>query len=328
MLFVLFFVIALSLRFIPDPYREQIARGIRETVLRPVVAMQRTTAEREERLGDPARLRAQRDSLAVVLIGHTTLATENRQLRELIGLRERLAPSFIPAEVIRVRDRSFEGAFLLTAGREDGVQTGAPIVAAAGLVGVVRQVDDRVAVGIDWTHPDFRASAMTVDGETYGIVEPRQGARGEAVLALTGAPFHTDLPEGTLIVSSGRGGVYPRGVPIGTVSGMEEADAGWRKSYLLRPLVSPAEMTHVLILGDRQDGVTAQDLAGSWGIRPPAEAAPDTIAPAAAAGIPSEPAGPAPAPPATSPPPGQQPRLLGTPVEPQPAPPDTTLLQR
>ena len=59
------------------------------------------------------------------------------------------------------------------------------------------------------------------------------------MLALTGAPFHTDLPSGTRIVTSGRGGVYPRGIPLGVVVGIEEADTGWRKSYLLRPMVRP-----------------------------------------------------------------------------------------
>jgi rod shape-determining protein MreC len=59
-------------------------------------------------------------------------------------------------------------------------------VAAGGLVGRVRNVDDNVAFGIDWMHSDFRASAMTVDGEVYGIVEPRRGPAASRCLALTG----------------------------------------------------------------------------------------------------------------------------------------------
>jgi rod shape-determining protein MreC len=163
---------------------------------------------------------------------------------------------------------------------------------------------------------------MTVDGEVYGIVEPRLSAGGEALLALTGVPFHTELDDGVLIVTSGRGGVYPRGIPIGAVSGMEESDAGWRKSYLLRPLVGPAEMTHVLILGEAEQGAADQDLAASWGVLPP-EPRVDTLAPGTtppAGGA----AGAAPAAPAATPAqPRREPRLLGVPVQPSPAPPDT-----
>ncbi|CAN5801596.1 hypothetical protein BH23GEM7_BH23GEM7_20970 [soil metagenome] len=303
-------------------YREQVARSVRETVLRSVLSVQRTSVERHAQLVDPARLRAERDSLAVFLIGHSTLEAENRQLRDLLGLRPRLPRAFVAAEVIRVRERGLGGTFLLTAGEADGVRSGAPVVTSAGLVGMVRDVDERVSIGIDWTHQDFRASAMTVDGEVYGIVEPRLSAGGEALLALTGVPFHTELDDGALIVTSGRGGVYPRGIPIGAVSGMEESDAGWRKSYLLRPLVGPAEMTHVLILGEAEQGAADQDLAASWGVLPP-EPRVDTLAPGTtppAGGA----AGAAPAAPAATPAqPRREPRLLGVPVQPSPAPPDT-----
>ena len=52
---------------------------------------------------------------------------------------------------------------------------------------------------------------------------------------------------GTLIVTSGRGGVYPRAIPIGEVVGLEDAEAGWRKSYQLMAVVRPARATHVLV---------------------------------------------------------------------------------
>jgi rod shape-determining protein MreC len=321
-----FIVLALVLVFIPQSFREALAQGIRGTLLRPVLAVQRGSLEREARFADPARLRAERDSLAAYLVGQAPLAAENRQLRSLLEMRGRLPLSFIPAEIVHIRDRGSEGAFMLTAGEVEGVTVGAPIVAAAGLVGMVRNVDRTVSLGIDWTHRDFRASAMTVDGETFGIVEPRR-VGGEVLLAMAGAAFHTTLEEGTWIVTSGRGGVYPRGIPIGQVVASMEEEAGWRRSYLIRPAVGPAEMGYVLVLGAEAVG-TPRDLAMSWGIRPEPQR-PDTAEigtlRATATGeagevevpvegtpqpttTPAAPAAPAPRP--------QQPRLLGEPVQP------------
>lgn len=302
-------------------YRESLAAAVRGTVLRPVLAMQRSAAERETRFADPERLRAERDSLAVYLVGHATLAAENRQLRALLGLQQRLPPSFLPAEVIRVPGRGYEGFFLLTMGRQHGVHVGAPIIAAEGLVGRVSNLDDAQALAIDWTHPDFRASAMTADGETFGIVEPRHRGGGEPLLALTGTAFHTELPEGTLIVTSGRGGVYPRGIPIGAVVGMEDEEAGWRKSYLLQPFVGPAEMTHVLVLGEPQTTLGGRDLALSWGIRPPDPEPIDTAQMVAApprprAALPAQQPQPRVAAPAAAP----RPQIIGTPPQPQTTP--------
>lgn len=215
------------------------------------------------------RLRAERDSLAAFLVGNASLAAENQSLRDLLGLRERLPRSFVPAEVIRIPGRGSEGFFQLTAGSEEGVLAGASIVAGEGLVGRVREIDSGIAFGIDWMHPEFRASAMTVDGEVYGIVEPRR-VGNEPLLALTGTPRHVDLQEGEMIVTSGHGGVFPRGIPIGTIIGAEGGEAEWQRNYLIQPLVGPSEMTYVLVLGEPERSLEGQDLALAWGIRPEA----------------------------------------------------------
>src|SRR5687768_15316101 len=105
----------------PNVYRDSLASVVRATLLRPVLAMQQGSVERNTLFDDPARLRAERDSLAAFLVGNATLASENQDLRELLGLRERLPPSFVPAEIVRVPGRDSEGYFELTAGAQHGV---------------------------------------------------------------------------------------------------------------------------------------------------------------------------------------------------------------
>lgn len=261
----------LALVLIVVPGKESFAALIRGTVLRPVFALQRGSVDRGSRVADPVRLRAERDSLAAFLVGTGGLGEENRQLRALLGLRERLPASFVPAELTRVPGRALDGLFLLTAGAAEGVRDGSPIVAPGGLVGKVRKVDAGTAEGMDWTHPDFGASAMTADGDAYGLVAGHVGENGEQMLVLSGIAFHTELENGTLIVTAGRGGGYPRGIPIGTVVGSEAPDGGWSKGYLLKPMVSPAEMSSVLVLGQPDPSLAGRDLSASWGIRPAAE---------------------------------------------------------
>ncbi len=265
MLGLLFVVLSLVLSTLTTQ-RENLARSIRATVLRPVLAMQRGAIEQNSLFDDPTTLRAQRDSMAAFLVGHATLEAENRHLRDLLGLRERLPRSFVSAEVVRIPERGSGAFFQLTAGAEHGVERGASIIAAGGLVGLVRDTDASISFGLDWTHPEFRAAAMTLDGDTYGILEPRLVA-GEPVLLLAGTPRHVDLTPGAMIVTSGQGGVYPAGIPIGVVIGPEEGEDGWQRNYLVRPLVSPSAMNYVLILGDPLPSAEGQDLAEAWGIR-------------------------------------------------------------
>lgn len=240
-------LLALFFFVLPDTYKAPVRDFLRGTVMRPFVSLQARLAARG-RVGEPAELKAQRDSLLAIVAAQAALAEENRRLREALGLGERLEPSFVPAQVLRVGATGAESTFVLDVGAEDGVAVGSPVLAPDGLVGVVWAVDAHHAQAIDWTRPEFRASAMTADGETFGIVEPKRGRfREEDLLVLTGTPFHTDVRLGTRIVTSGRGALFPRGVPIGTVAGIDDADTGWRKSYLIRPVARPEGLVHVLV---------------------------------------------------------------------------------
>ncbi len=266
-------LVALAVFLLPGVVQRPLRQLLRGSVLRPFIAGQERVAEKREQRLDVTTLSAQRDSLMALVSAQASLAEENRSLRQLLGVRQRAGTAFVPAEVLRAGVPGAESTFLLSVGSADGVQVGSPVIAAGGLVGVVKDVGAHTSQAIDWTHPDFRASAMSADGSAYGIVEARRGAfRENDMLSLTGALFYSEIPAGTRIVTSGRGGIYPRGIPIGTVAGIEEADTGWRKSYLLQPAVRPEAVSHVLVGVLRAGGMGA-DVSALWQVAAP----PDTV---------------------------------------------------
>ncbi len=269
-----FVVVAVLLMAAPQSFQDPVRAALRNTVLRPFVAAQTRVAANRARRADITRIRAQRDSLAALAVAQTSLSEENRRLRAMLGLVNRAGPRFVPAQVLPVGLAGTEGRFLLDAGASDGVVAGSPVVAPEGLLGRVVSVDEHTSEAIDWSHGEFRVSAMTADGQAYGIVEAsRRLRREEDVLRLAGAPFHSDIRPGTAIVTSGSGQLYPRGIPIGIVIGIEEADTGWRKSYLIRPAVRPEEAQQVLVGRGEQTGTNVADV---WQLTVP----PDTTSPA------------------------------------------------
>ena len=276
-------LVAFVLLLLPSAYQAPIREGLRTTVLRPFLSFQERLAQRRGRTVDVGAIRAQRDSLAALVTAQASLAEENRELRALLTLQERAGDSFIPADRLRVGVAGAESTFMLNVGRADGVRVGSPVLTPDGLLGVVWSVDENQSQAIDWTHPEFRVSAMTADGDAYGLVEPRRGRyREEDLLAMTGAPFHIDITPGRRVVTSGRGGVFPRGIMIGTVLGIEEADTGWRKSYLLRPAVRPESAAQVLVGVGRAGNA---DLSILWHVSaPPDPLGVDSLAAAAADG--------------------------------------------
>lgn len=250
--FLLFSIVVL---YLPSGIQNQVAAGFRATLLRPFIVTQEGLAQAALRAEDAGRLQAQLDSLATTLAGQAHLVEESRRLHELLELRERAPETFLPASVIRPGTVGSESMFLLDMGSEEGVRVGDPVImrdGRIGLVGVIQQVRRGSAIGLDWSHPEFRASAMTADGNVFGIVEPRRGTfREEDRLLLNGTPYYERLDPGTQILTSGLGGVYPRGIPIGVVEELAEQEGRWRKAYWLRPSVETGSVTHVLVvLGD------------------------------------------------------------------------------
>lgn len=250
-----FLFLSLVVLYLPPGVQNQVAAGLRATILRPFLVTQEALAQARLRAEDADRLQASLDSLAALLATQAPLVEETRRLHDLLGLHERAPRTFLPASVIRPGTPGSESMFLLDVGSDQGVRGGDPVVMRAGrigLVGVVQQVRRGTAIGLDWSHPEFRASAMTEDGTVYGIVEPRRGLfREEDRLLLNGTPYYERLEPGTLITTSGLGGVFPRGIPIGVVDELAEQEGRWRKAYWLRPVVETGSVNHVLVvLGD------------------------------------------------------------------------------
>jgi rod shape-determining protein MreC len=117
-------------------------------------------------------------------------------------------------------------------------------------------------------------SAQSADGSAFGIVAAHLGDEPDRyLLEMRGVPLRTSLQPGTLIVSSGLGGVYPRGIPIGVVQRELRTSEVWANTYLLRPAVLPADMSTVMILHPQRAGA---GVSGVWDLTSPDSAAADS----------------------------------------------------
>lgn len=242
---------AFSTSFLAEPTQQGIARALQVSVLRPFISTQERLASARVGAVQTDSLQALIDSLSGALSTRSALVDENRTLRALLDIAERAGPSYLPATVLRPGTPGSESMFFVDLGSRDGIAQGAPVVSPEGLVGRIREVRRTNAVGIDWTHPDFRASAMLADGSVYGLVENRPGRfREEDRLLLNGIPYNEEVAEGALVVTSGLGGVFPRGIPIGRIQALADEEGEWRKSYWLSAMVHPGGATHVLVVRD------------------------------------------------------------------------------
>ena len=255
-------VLALAARALPNTMRDPVATTMRRSFLAPLVLLQERSEKGRQSLLAADAKQARLDSLSLDAMKAGSLEAENERLRKVIGLGSRIRWGFVPAEALHGRGIRDETTVILSAGSRAGVSRLSPVIAPEGLVGVVDQVDPTMSHAMLWTHPDFRVSAMSPDGTAFGIAQAHlTGATGGYLIELRGVPFRATLKPGALIVSSGWGGVWPRGIPVGTVLQEIKTTEGWARTYLLRPAVNPADVYSIMIL--RRDRL-AKGLEGVW----------------------------------------------------------------
>lgn len=242
-------VLSLFLLAVPADWTGSLTGTIRETALRPLLWLQRRGEE-----GRTSRTRLQEVVLerdAAVMRARTAddLERENLELRSLLQLHARAPAAFIAADVLHQPLPTDGRTLLLSLGLEAGAAPFQPVITSTGLVGVIVRVDAGSSIAHTWAHPDFRASAVTTQGEVLGIVAPTADAGpGLQALEFRGVAYRDTVPEGTLVMTSGLGGVYPRGIAIGRVSGVRREELGWERVYRLVPVVNPGLVGHVLLL--------------------------------------------------------------------------------
>ncbi len=222
---------------------------IRQSVLRPFLWMQLRAEQSRTSRSTFERLRAERDSAAYAAQFLPSLRSENQRLRDLLRLGARLPVPYVAADVLHQSLPTDGRTLILSVGREAGVKEFDPVVSAEGLLGVIREVGTSSSIAMTWAHPDFRASAFALPGEVFGVIAPSlQVTSSDQLLQLRGVAIRDSVPDGTMVVTSGLGGVYPQGIPVGQVVGQAREETGWERIYLVRPAANPENAAQVLVL--------------------------------------------------------------------------------
>ena len=174
------------------------------------------------------------------------LMLENRDLRQLLKLRERLGNPAMAAEVLYEAADPFTRKMILDKGALQGVQTSSPVMDELGILGQVTRV-----------HPLVSEITLVTDREhSIPVLNTRTGARGVAFGESGGAPLlelrymatNADIEEGDMLTTSGVDGVYPPGIPVARVVKIERRADSVFARILCESLARVQGARHVMVL--------------------------------------------------------------------------------
>jgi rod shape-determining protein MreC len=203
------------------------------------------------------RLRDEVQRLRVDALRVNETTDENARLRRLLVLREQLPMTTLPGEVIARESGGWIRSLTVNRGKGDGVTRLTAVISPDGLVGRVLDVRRGASIVQVLTDPASSLSAHVVRTRTAGLVEGEpSGAMRLKFMARDGAGIQV----GDLVVTSGLGGLFPRGIPIGRVRAIDDRGSALFHYATVTPIVDLSRIDEVLLV----TGETSSDVAAAF----------------------------------------------------------------
>ena len=194
-------------------------------------------------------LRSEVEQLRAQNLQASEYAAENERLRALLGYKQAAMQfDLVASRVIGRESATWSSMIVIDRGTSDGVQQNMAVVTEKGLVGHVVEagwntskvqliMDPRSSVGTLVQRPESRVTGI-VEGDMSNPTMPR----------MVNIPKDADVQTGDVIVTSGFGGVYPKGIVVGRVSSIENAPGGLLKYGMIEPSVNFQKLEDVAVI--------------------------------------------------------------------------------
>ena len=191
------------------------------------------------------RLREEAQQLRIEALRVSETVEENHRLRRLLALKAALPLTTLSGEIIAREWGGWVRSLTVNRGRADHVTRLTAVIAPDGLIGRVVDVRPGASIVQVLTDPASTVGAHVVRTRTQGIVEGE--ARGTIRFKYM-ARDGSSIQVGDLVVTSGGGGLFPRGLPVGRVRSIDDRGSALFHYAELAPAVDFARIDEVLLI--------------------------------------------------------------------------------
>jgi rod shape-determining protein MreC len=176
------------------------------------------------------------------LVELNEVLSENERLRSLLGLKQALKKSSIPAMVIGRDPNNWSSVVFIDKGKNDGIVKDMVAISGQGLVGRVRELGKTMAKVMLINDIDSKVGAIVQRSREQGLLIGT--AEGDCKLIYLS--LDSDINKGDEVLTSGTGGIYPKGVLIGQVMEIEKEKARLYKYAIVKPSSELSKLEEVL----------------------------------------------------------------------------------
>ena len=193
---------------------------------------------------DNDRLRSRLAELEESNLQYREALVASGHLQQIVSMRDDFEIPMLPSEVVGLDVMPWFRSVLVDRGRSHGVRAGNPVITAEGVVGLVTATSRHAAKTMLLLDRQSAIDGIVQRSRARGIVR----GRGTDQLAFEFVVRGGDVKIGDIVITSGLGGVYPKGLRIGEVEELLDPGGGLLQTATLRPAVDFGRLEQVFVM--------------------------------------------------------------------------------
>ena len=196
-------------------------------------------------------LRAQVAEYEAQMVDYDEMKHKITSYEEMLGVKAANADfALAPANIIGTDTTDPFSALIIDKGSNDDISVNDPVICGNYLVGIVKKVNPTHSIVLSLLNPQINVSAIeSKTRETaYVTTDAEQSKNGKCIMA--GLERTTLIAPGSIVTTSGIGGIYPKGLVIGTVNQVQESGYDLTSFAIVEPGVDLQTLEDVFVITD------------------------------------------------------------------------------
>lgn len=194
-------------------------------------------------------LREKNNELERKILDYNSLLKENQRLREALNFTDQRSEyNYIGCNIIGKSGGNFLDGFIVDKGTKDNIKKGMVVITSRGLVGQVTKTASNWSLVHSISNENIAVSGIVESTNETGIVKGYVDAENTLLAKLYLLPQDSQIKKGDVILTSGYGNFYPKGIRIGEVIDIEEDKGKIMKNAIIKPYVDFNKLEELLIV--------------------------------------------------------------------------------
>jgi len=190
------------------------------------------------------RLREELDKFKTSTIKYREAVATNVRLNKLLQVKDSLPSPTLTAQVIGRDPSLWFRTIIIDRGSSEGVAKGMPVVTVEGVVGQIIDTSPNYSKVLLANDPNSAIDVVVQKNRIQGILKGKGAKKYDLLYVLKNA----DVEKGDAIVTAGLGDVFPKGLPVGSVSLVTKTRRGMFQKIEVQPAVDFSKLEFLLII--------------------------------------------------------------------------------